>query len=128
MLWSMRTSSSRQVSGSETVCTTAGNPLLVKPGVAFGISGSSPCPTGSIGAVLPGKVVKVVGPPEAAGQSGKLARVNVVVAPAPTAGQRSPKLPLRSASEGTFTAPVVRGLFSDDERNGNFCDVCPAEI
>src|SRR5712692_10982376 len=106
----MRTSSSRHVSGSDTVCTTAGKPLFVL--FACGMSPRSAVPTGFAVTVLPGKVVKVTGPPEAAGQSGKLARVKVAVAPAPAAGQRSLKSPARSASEGTFTAPVVWGFFS----------------
>src|SRR5712692_4435863 len=83
----MRTSSSRHVSGSDTVCTTAGNPLLVVFGV--GMRESSAAPTVLIGTAAGFTPV---------GQSGP--------------GHRSVKFPLRSASEGTFTAPVVCGFFS----------------
>src|SRR5215471_11542248 len=86
----MRTSSSRQVSGSETVCTTAGKPLFVVVGV--GISESRAWPTGSMGTFA--KLGTL-------GQSGVL-----------TGTHRSVKSPLRSAFEGTFTAPVVCGFFS----------------
>src|ERR1700693_1825936 len=86
----MRTNSSRHVSGSETVCTTAGKPLLVV--VACGMSDSNAAPTGSIGT---------------AAKLGTLGQSLVF-----TGAQRSVKLPARSASEGTSTAPVVCGFFS----------------
>src|SRR6266851_10193478 len=88
----MRTSSSRHVSGSDTVSTTAGKPLFNKPGVAFGIRDSSAAPTGSIGTAA------------------KLATLGQSLVF--TGAQRSVKSPVRSASEGTFTAPVVCGFFS----------------
>src|SRR5690349_18146830 len=105
MLWSTRISSSRQVSGKETVCTTAGKPLLVSPGDACGISGSSAWPTGSIVTVSPGKRWPVEG---STGQSAKF-----VASISPGVGEhRSLKLPVRSASDGTFNAPVVTEFFS----------------
>src|SRR5262249_17477682 len=94
MLWSTRINSSRHVSGSESVSSTAGKPAFVV--LAFGISESSACPTGSIGTVSPGYRVPVAG---LIGQS------------AP--GQISEKLPARSASEGTFGGgEVVYTFFS----------------
>src|SRR5262245_12548997 len=105
MLWSTRISSSRQVSGKETVCTTAGNPLFVRPGDAFGMSGSSAWPTGSIATVSPGNRLPVEG---STGQSGKL-----VASMRPGVGeQKSLKLPARSASDGTFNESVVTEFFS----------------
>src|SRR5256885_12495098 len=91
----MRTNSSRQVSGSETVCTTAGKPLLSSPGSAFGMRDSSACPTGLIG-IAAGLAPFLFG--------------QFFAAAAPE--HKSVKSPFRSASEGTFTAPVVCGFFS----------------
>src|SRR5437868_15439134 len=55
----MRTSSSRQLVGVDTVCSKAGKPPSVKPGVAWGIKASNACPrsdrhcsgVGNVGAV-----------------------------------------------------------------------------
>src|SRR5215472_3620703 len=83
----MRTSSSRQLVGVDTVCSKAGRPPTVKPGVALGIKASNAWPTGLTGTVAP-----------TLGQS------------AP--GQTSLKLPVRSASEGTLIGEMVAGFFS----------------
>src|SRR6266404_1457551 len=94
MLWSTRTSSSRQVVGSDSVWLNAGNPPRVNPGMACGISASSAEPV-DVGVMeMPGKGSPVDG---STGQS------------AP--GQTSEKLPPRSASEGTFTTgwPLLSG-------------------
>src|SRR5438876_1203122 len=91
----MRTSSSRQVVGSETVCVTDGRGTFV-PGsrplvpVACGIRARRDCPT------------------ELIGTAAKLATFGQST----DAGtQRSVKSPLRSASEGTFCV-IVEGFFS----------------
>src|SRR5436305_735131 len=85
----MRTSSSRQLVGVDTVCSKAGKPPSVKPGVAWGIKASNACPTGVTGTAAGLATL---------GQS------------AP--GQTSLKLPLRSASEGTLIGEIVAGFFS----------------
>src|SRR5579859_1832707 len=93
MLWSMRTSSSRQVVGVETVDANAGNPPFVV--LAPGISASSANPV-AVGVIVSfGKRFPVVG---STGQS------------AP--GQRSLKLPASSAADGTFCGAIVEGFFS----------------
>ncbi len=75
------------------------------PGDAAGMRNSRAEPTGSIVTVSPAKRCPVDG---FTGQSGKFVgsiKPGVVE-------QRSLKLPVRSASEGTLTKPVVCGFFS----------------
>src|SRR5438270_7535370 len=103
-------SSSRHVVGLATVWRTAGKPLVTV--LAAGMMAKNAWPVGSTATVLFGKVAKVLGttPGPLDGQSGKPvsgSRVKSV----PAAGQRSLKLPPRSASEGTFWLIVVE-IFS----------------
>src|SRR5580658_227436 len=85
----MRISSSRQVVGVDTVCSNAGKPPIVKPGVGWGINASNAWPTGVIGTAAGLGTF---------GQSGP--------------GQTSLKLPCRSAAEGTLIGVIVAGFFS----------------
>src|ERR1700722_10526042 len=99
MLWSTRTSSSRQVVGSETVWVNDGNPALMLFGI--GISPSSACPTA------------VMGTAAGFGTLGQSAP-----------GHRSEKLPPLSATDGTFWL-TVSGFFSRlhswDQKKNVFC-------
>src|ERR1700730_11211856 len=89
----MRTNSSRQVVGSDTVCWYAGKPPAVRPEVGWGTVVSSALPTAVGVIVLLGKGVPLAG----CGQSGP--------------GQTSLKFPPRSARDGTFTMelPLLPG-------------------
>src|SRR5579859_5661518 len=86
MLWSTRTNSSRQVVGSETVWVIAGKPLNVP--FCLGIIAKRAVPTAVGVIVSPGNLAPVTG---FIGQS-----------EVTTGAHRSLKLPVRSASEGTF--------------------------